>query len=124
MICQTADFSFHHDMWQRPLFIVTPKVHYENLEECPPDLLRRMFHAIQEFMHFWHLPSYQLQVNVGDWKTHSHLHVKIRAPELAVTRMRRDHFERVARERTHWQGAASGPFWLACQDIPPPLETP
>lgn len=137
IICDTEHVWFHHDLWQRPLFIVTPKLHFRQLDDMPPELLHHLFRAMDTFMSFWHLTDYQVTVNCGEWQRHDHVHLKVRAPDAVVHRMRQDHLRRVERERERQRGlegvsltappttAPLAPFRLQVLDIvTPPTHRP
>ena len=100
IISQTDDFTFNHDMFRRPLIIITTKVHYHTIYEIPDNLKLKLFSDIQLFVEFWNLNNnYQLMINNGESQTHHHFHIKMRINESIVNRMRRDHFERIELEK-------------------------
>jgi|TARA_X000001036_G_scaffold72740_1_gene64187 hypothetical protein len=86
--------KFHFDMCNRPLIIATPFSHINTLSGFEePEHLSRFFTAIKLFCDFWNIKDYQIQINHGDWQNHSHLHVKIRANEDFLHKLRQDHFK-------------------------------
>ena len=100
IISQTDDFVFNHDMFRRPLVIITTKVHYHTIYEIPDNLKLKLFSDIHLFVNFWNLNNnYQLMINNGESQTHHHFHVKMRIDESIVNRMRRDHFARIELEK-------------------------
>ena len=86
--------KFHFDMCNRPLIIATPFSHINTLSGFEnPEHLSRFFTAIKLFCDFWNIKDYQIQINHGAWQNHSHLHVKIRANEDFLHKLRQDHFK-------------------------------
>ena len=102
IISQTEDFTFNHDLFRRPLIIITSKKHYHTIDEIDDHVKLQLFRDIKQFVDFWNLNSnYQLMINNGDSQTHHHFHVKMRINELIANRMRRDHFTRINLEKTY-----------------------
>jgi len=102
IISQTDDFTFNHDLFRRPLIIITSKKHYHTIDEIDDHVKLQLFRDIKQFVDFWNLNSnYQLMINNGDSQTHHHFHVKMRINELIANRMRRDHFTRINLEKTY-----------------------
>ena len=102
IISQTDHFTFNHDLFRRPLIIITTKKHYHTLDEMPDTLKLDLFNCIKSFVGFWNLKNnYQLMINNGDSQTHHHFHVKMRIDENIANRMRRDHFNRINLEKTY-----------------------
>jgi diadenosine tetraphosphate (Ap4A) HIT family hydrolase len=91
-------FIFHHDMHKRPVIIMTPIRHIENIDQMTPDELINLFKSLKEFAVFWNLEDYQISFNVGKWQNHEHFHCKIRISEKQIARMRRDHFQHIKLE--------------------------
>lgn len=87
------NFSFHFDLTKRPIIIVTPNKHVETTHELTKDELFDMFEVIKNFCINRNIVDYQLMTNMGEWKTHSHLHWKIKIDEDTCYRMRSDHFK-------------------------------
>jgi len=97
----SGKFVFHHDMHKRPVIIMTPARHIENIYELTSDELIDLTKSLKEFALFWNIDDYQLSFNMGKWQNHEHFHCKIRISEKVITRMRRDHFERIKRESNY-----------------------
>ena len=102
IISNTDHFTFNHDMFRRPLIIITSNQHYHTMYDMPDDVKLSLFNDIRLFVDFWNLnKNYQLMLNNGDSQTHHHFHVKMKInPEIA-NRMRRDHFTRINLEKTY-----------------------
>jgi diadenosine tetraphosphate (Ap4A) HIT family hydrolase len=97
----SGKFIFHHDMHKRPVIIMTPARHIENIYELTSDELPDLFKSLKEFAAFWNIDDYQLSFNMGKWQNHEHFHCKIRLSEKIIGRMRRDHFMRVKLENRY-----------------------
>ena len=95
IISKTDNTTFHHDLWKRPLIIATPNKHYHTIFEMSPDYVHNFLNDIRQFTKFWNLDDFQIMFNFGRWQSHHHCHLKIRANEQAIARMRRDHFEKI-----------------------------
>ena len=94
IIEEGKNFSFHHDMWKRPMIIVTPNTHYHTITDIPAELQVEMWIKIKEFLKKIDIEDYQCLFNNGDWQTHHHFHVKIRFDENTLYELRRKHFEK------------------------------
>lgn len=93
IISETENFIFNHDIFRRPLIIITTKVHYHDIYDLPDYLKLKLFEDISFFVNFWNLNNdYQLIINNGNSQTHHHFHCKLKIDELILNRMRRDHF--------------------------------
>ena len=102
IISQTDHFTFNHDMFRRPLIIITSRDHYHNLYEMPDNVKLSLFNDINFFVNFWNLnKNYQLMLNNGDSQRHHHFHVKMKINSDIANRMRRDHFTRINLEKTY-----------------------
>jgi len=102
IVSQTGHFVFNHDLFRRPLIIITSKEHYHTLYEIPDHIKLQLFEDIRIFVEFWNLnKNYQLMINNGDSQTHHHFHVKMRIDEAIANRMRRDHFTRINLEKNY-----------------------
>lgn len=102
IISQTNDFVFNHDMFKRPLIIITTIPHYHTIYDVPDHLKIKLFEDIRCFVEFWNLSNdYQLQINNGDAQTHHHFHAKLKINESVANRMRRDHFARINLQKTY-----------------------
>lgn len=84
--------SFHFDMLSRPLIIITPDEHILSLYEMSAERLKVFLDTIDTFCRYWNLKDYQLQINNGSWKNHEHLHIKMKANENFIQKLRSDHF--------------------------------
>ena len=84
--------SFHHDMWNRNIIIVTPKNHYRTINDFPNEELIVFFKSINQFCKNWNLYDYSVSYNNGEWKNHDHFHCKIKILEKIANRMRADFF--------------------------------
>lgn len=101
IISTIRGFAFHHDMHKRPVILVTPKQHYQSIEQMSPDQMFQLFGAIGEFCSFWNIKDYQVSWNCGAWKTHEHLHIKIKTHDRTINQLRRDHFQRLRLEKNY-----------------------
>ena len=102
IISQTENFTFNHDLFRRPLIIITTKEHYHTIYDIPDSIKLQLFEDIRVFVDFWNLnTNYQLMINNGDSQTHHHFHVKMRIDEAIANRMRRDHFTRINLEKNY-----------------------
>ena len=102
IISETEDFAFNHDVFRRPLIIITTKKHYHTIYDIPDYLKLKLFEDIRVFVEFWNLnKNYQLMINNGDSQTHHHFHIKMRIDEQVANRMRRDHFTRINLEKRY-----------------------
>ncbi len=90
---ESGRFYFHHDMHKRPIIIMTPSRHIENVNDMTLDEKIDMFDSLDKFTNFWNITEYQVSYNCGKWKTNDHIHFKIRITEKIINRMRRDHFQ-------------------------------
>lgn len=93
-------FTFHFDLTKRPLIIVTPDRHVEITSELTDEELVTLFRVVEAFCTDRNIQDYQLITNMGSWKTHSHLHWKIKIHEETCHRMRADHFRLKHLEKT------------------------
>jgi hypothetical protein len=102
IISQTDHFTFNHDLFRRPIIIITTKIHYHTIYDLPDTIKLELFEDINRFVDFWNLSkSYQLMINNGDSQTHHHFHVKMKIDESIANRMRRDHFTRISLEKNY-----------------------
>ena len=102
IISQTENFTFNHDLFRRPLIVITSMVHYHTIYELPDNLKLKLFEDINNFVEFWNLrKSYQLMINNGESQTHHHFHIKMKIDEDIANRMRRDHFTRINLEKSY-----------------------
>jgi diadenosine tetraphosphate (Ap4A) HIT family hydrolase len=102
IISMSDDFVFNHDLFRRPLIIITTKKHYHTIYEMPDNIKLKLFEDIRLFVEFWNLnKNYQLMINNGDSQTHHHFHVKMKINPDIANRMRRDHFTRINLEKSY-----------------------
>ena len=102
IISQTDDFTFNHDLFRRPVIVITSKKHYHTIYDIPDNLKVKLFNDIRIFVEFWNLAlNYQLMINNGDSQTHHHFHIKMKIDESIANRMRRDHFTRINLEKNY-----------------------
>ena len=102
IISQTEHFTFNHDLFRRPMIIITTKYHYHTVYDIPDYIKLKLFEDIKIFVDFWNLSqSYQLIINNGDSQTHHHFHVKMMIENTIANRMRRDHFTRINLEKSY-----------------------
>jgi hypothetical protein len=88
----SEDVVFHYDLHKRPIILITPKKHYETIYEIPSNEIIILLDSIKTFCEFWHITDYQVSYNNGNWQTHPHFHIKIKANEKIINRMRAQHF--------------------------------
>ena len=73
VISQTEHFTFNHDLFRRPLIIITSKQHYHTLYQIPDAIKLKLFEDINSFVQFWNLnENYQLMINNGKSQSHHH----------------------------------------------------
>ena len=102
IISNTDHFTFNHDLFRRPLIIITSNKHYHTMDDMTDDIKLSLFHDIRLFVDFWNLnTNYQLMINNGDSQTHHHFHVKMKINAEIANRMRRDHFTRINLEKSY-----------------------
>jgi diadenosine tetraphosphate (Ap4A) HIT family hydrolase len=102
IISQSENFVFNHDLFRRPLIIITSKEHYHTIYDVPDAVKLQLFEDIRVFVDFWNLnQNYQLMINNGDSQTHHHFHVKMKIDDAIANRMRRDHFTRINLEKSY-----------------------
>jgi hypothetical protein len=102
IISQTENFTFNHDLFRRPMVIITTREHFHTIYEIPDTIKLQLFEDIRTFVDFWNLSDkYQLIINNGEFQTHHHFHVKLFIDTTIANRMRRDHFTRINLEKTY-----------------------
>jgi len=94
-------FNFHFDLTNRPLIIITPNKHVEITVELSKDEIYEMFIVIDKFCKDRNIEDYQLVTNMGAWKTHKHLHWKLKINENVCFRMKQDHFKLIKLEKNY-----------------------
>ena len=98
---ETGQLIFHFDMLKRPFIIVTPKKHIITTFELDAVELHSFFEDIKQFIKNRDILNYQLITNGGEWKTHDHLHWKIKIDEDIYYRMKKDHFSLISRQKDY-----------------------
>lgn len=93
--------TFHHDMCNRNMIIVTPNKHYLTFEEIPPEEIGTLFREIHLFCKSWNIVDYNVNYNQGKWQTHKHFHLKIKSYDTIIKRMRGDHFRMVSLQKKY-----------------------
>ena len=102
IISHTEHFTFNHDLFRRPVIIITSNVHYHTIYEIPDHIKLQLFEDLRIFVEFWNLShKYQLIINNGEAQTHHHFHIKMSIDTEIANRMRRDHFTRINLEKTY-----------------------
>ena len=101
IIKKEESITFHHDLWNRPYVIVTPNRHYSNLRDCSDKELIELFRGIETFCSFWNIKDYSLLYNNEGWSNTSHFHIKIKASENFIRRMKQDHFNILKRSKEY-----------------------
>jgi len=101
IISQTDEYIFNHDIFRRPIIIITTKKHYHTIYDIPDSIKLKLFEDIRQFTEFWNLGNYQLMFNNGDYQKHYHFHVKMKINDSVANRMRRDHFTRINLEKSY-----------------------
>lgn len=86
--------TFHHDMCNRNIIVVTPNKHFSNLEYVTDDNIGKLFKAVHKFCKDWNIKDYSVIYNQGDWQTHSHFHLKIKTHDNIIKRLKGDHWRR------------------------------
>jgi len=98
---ETENTIFHFDMLKRPFIIVTPKKHVETTFDLTSEELYTFVNDIKIFIETRGIRNYQLLTNGGQWKSHCHLHWKIKIDEDAFHRMKKDHFALISRQKEY-----------------------
>lgn len=98
IISKTPDFIFNHDLFRRPMIIVTSVNHYQTIYDIPPETVTNLFNDLKLFTDFWNLKEYQIIINE---KGGTHFHAKIKISPDVANRLRRDHFERIRLEKNY-----------------------
>lgn len=102
IISKTDNFVFNHDLFRRPMIIITSVKHYHTIYDIPDDVVISLFKDIKLFVEFWNLEkNYQLIINNGDSQKNQHFHIKIKIEQDVANRLRRDHFERIRLEKNY-----------------------
>jgi len=98
IISKTPEYVFNHDLFRRPMVIVTSVNHYQSIYDIPPESITNLFSDIKLFIDFWNLSEYQIIINGGK---NQHFHIKIKISPDVANRLRRDHFERIRLEKNY-----------------------
>jgi hypothetical protein len=102
IISQTEHFTFNHDLFRRPVVIITSKAHYHDIDQIPENIKLALFEDIHSFINFWNLNNkYQIVINNGELATNNHFHAKLTLDPTIINRMRRDHFTRINLQKTY-----------------------
>ena len=101
IISKTSAFTFNHDLFSRPMIIITSNTHYHTIYEIPDHIKLKMFEDINSFTQFLNLDNYSLMINNGNAQTHHHFHIKMKIDDKIANRMRRDHFTRISLEKNY-----------------------
>lgn len=99
LIKKTLNYSFYHDMTHRPVILISPNKHINNIYEI--ENLKELNEEIHKFCDEWNIKDYQVSYNVGSWQKQEHLHIKIRVNDKIIGRMRGDHFRRIKLEQAY-----------------------
>ena len=94
-------FNFHFDLTNRPLIIITPNKHVETTLDLSKDEIYEMFVIVDKFCKDRNIKDYQLITNMGEWKSHKHLHWKLKVNEDTCFRMKQDHFKLIKLEKNY-----------------------
>lgn len=92
---------YHYDLHKRPIILLTPIKHYENINSIPGPEILNIFKSIKTFCDHWNIVDYQTSYNCGEWQTHPHFHIKIKTSEKMINRLRRDHFLRLKLQQNY-----------------------
>ena len=98
---RTEHLLFHFDLIRRPYIIITPKEHVETPYELDQQALFDVYRSVETFCKDRNISDYQLSTNMGSWKTHAHLHWKLKIPENTCFRMKTDHFTLMYLEKNY-----------------------
>lgn len=94
IIQKTNLMTFHYDMLNRPILIATPNRHVHTIFDLKPEEQDEMWHDIRQFLHDHDYKDYQVFFNNGEWQSHYHFHIKIRANEEQIERDRKCHLSK------------------------------
>lgn len=86
--------SFHHDLCNRNIIVVTPNKHFNNFTNVDPKIISDLFLCTHKFCLDWNIKDYSVTYSQGDWQTHEHFHLKIKTYENTIKRLRGDHWRR------------------------------
>jgi diadenosine tetraphosphate (Ap4A) HIT family hydrolase len=77
-------------MNNRPIIIVSPIEHFENITDLDSETLKQLIESIRVFCGFWNIKDYSVSYNVGHFKTSEHLYLKIKIPNDVIKKIRDD----------------------------------
>lgn len=80
LILETGHNRVWFDAKARPMFIVTPKEHYQRLSELSPAGLYDMFKSAMDVLETMNCSFATMIINHGSYRNHAHLHMKIKVP--------------------------------------------
>lgn len=86
--------TFHHDMCNRNIIVITPNKHYSNFENISENIIGILFKSVHKFCKDWNIEDYSVSYNQGEWQTHSHFHLKLKTHDNIIKRLRGDHWRR------------------------------
>lgn len=86
--------SFHHDLCNRNIIVVTPNKHFSSFDCVSPALISNLFLCTHKFCLDWNIKDYSVTYSQGDWQSHEHFHLKIKTHENTIKRLRGDHWRR------------------------------
>lgn len=103
IISNSNGVTFHHDMCNRNIIVVTPDRHYLTFDEVGDVEIGTIFREINKFCSDWNIVDYSVTYNQGSWQTHKHFHLKIKSYDNIITRMRGDHFRMLSLTKKYVQ---------------------
>ena len=86
--------SFHHDLCNRNIIVVTPNNHFSSFDSINPTLISNLFLCTHKFCLDWNIKDYSVTYSQGEWQSHDHFHLKIKTHENIIKRLRGDHWRR------------------------------
>lgn len=86
--------SFHHDLCNRNIIVVTPMKHFSSIDKASDFIICKMFRYIHKFCYDWGISDYSVSYSQGEWQNHEHFHLKIKTHETIIKRMRNSHWRR------------------------------
>ncbi len=101
IIEKKENVTFHHDMCNRSVIVVTPNKHYNSLKNEESLNIGNLFKMVDTFCRDWNIIDYSVSYNQGSWQNHPHFHLKIKTHDSVIKRMRGDHWKRVSIKRLY-----------------------
>lgn len=101
IIEKKENVTFHHDMCNRNIIVVTPNKHYNSLKNEVSADVGDLFKMVDIFCRDWNIVDYAVSYNQGSWQNHPHFHLKIKTHDSVINRMRGDHWKRVSIKRIY-----------------------